>query len=122
MDRLIIGLTGAIGCGTTFLAENFFEKELQFERVSLSKILRIKYKEKYGEEPENRQALQEFGNELRKEDREILARTLDEQIISTKDTISFVIESIRNPAEINYFRNKYPEFILIGIFADYDVR
>lgn len=33
-----------------------------------------------------------------------------------------MIESIRNPAEINYFRENHTEFILIGIFAEYDVR
>lgn len=122
MGRFIIGLTGAFGCGTTFLAQYFFERKLNFERCSLSSILKAKYQEKYGKGFGERSALQEFGNELRSSDCAILAKELDEQFVSKDDNKSFIIESIRNPAEISYFRDKYPEFILIGIFADYDIR
>lgn len=120
MNRLIIGLTGAFGCGTSFLAENFFEKEENFTRCSLSKVLKDKYKKTYKKSHSSRHDLQEFGNNLREKDPAILAKEVDKQI---KDkSKNYVIESIRNPAEIQYFRNKYPEFILIGVFADYDVR
>jgi deoxycytidylate deaminase len=34
----------------------------------------------------------------------------------------FVIEAFRNPSEIEFFRNRYYEFYLISIFADYEVR
>lgn len=120
MKRLIIGLTGAFGCGTSFLAENFFEK-MGFERCSLSNVLKEKYKLEVGEELK-RSALQEYGNQLREKDASFLAKELDQSIISKHSEKNYVVESIRNPAEINYFRNKYPEFILIGVFADYDVR
>lgn len=116
-----MGLTGAFGSGTTFLADNFFEKE-GFKKGSLSQILKDKYKEEKGKPHESRRDLQEFGNELRERDVSILARLLDEEMISKEENQKFVIESIRNPAEIKYFREKYPEFILIGVFADYDVR
>lgn len=122
MSRLIVGLTGAFGSGTTFLAENFFEKEESFERCSLSKILKDEYVRQIGKKHENRHALQEFGNKLREKDAAILARKLDESEISKSPEKNYVIESIRNPAEIKYFRDKYPEFILIGVFADYDIR
>lgn len=92
MNRIIIGLTGAFGCGTSFLAENFFTKK-GFNQCSLSQILKDKYREKYGKDFDKRRDLQDF-----------------------------VIDSIKNPAEIRYFREKYPEFILVGVFADYDVR
>ena len=122
MGRLIIGLTGAFGSGTSFLAENFFAKR-GVKKYSLSQQLKEKFEEKYGQHYESRHELQDYGNELRKEDRAALAKILDEKSIANGDlTENIVIDSIRNPAEIKYFREKYPEFILIGVFADYDVR
>lgn len=121
MDRIIVGLTGAFGSGTSFLAKNFFEKR-GFHTCSLSQILKDKYVEVRGKEFKTRRDLQDFGNELRKNDSAILAKQLDEQTIDKDKEHSFVIDSIRNPAEIKYFRDKYPEFILIGVFADYDIR
>lgn len=121
MSRIIIGLTGAFGCGTSFLAENFFKKK-GFNQCSLSQILKDKYRETYGKDFDKRRDLQDFGNELRKDDSAILAKLLDEQVISCDQEHDFVIDSIKNPAEIKYFREKYSEFILIGVFADYDVR
>lgn len=117
-----MGLTGAFGSGTTFIAENFFANVEKFERCSLSQIVKDKYAEKEGKPHESRYDLQDFGNRLREKEGSILARLLDEEFIAQNSKKSIVIESIRNPAEIQYFREKYPEFILIGIFADYDVR
>ncbi len=120
MGRKIIGLTGAFGSGSSFLAKHFFEKK-GYKRCSLSDALREKYKKENGEEASTRVALQEFGNKLRESNPGILSQEVD-KIISEDAESDFVIESIRNPAEINYFREKYPEFTLIGIFAEYDVR
>lgn len=120
MNRIIVGLTGAFGSGTSFLATEFFEKS-NFLKCSLSDILRSEYEKKYGKKAETRNDLQEYGNELRKNDPSKLAKLVDKIILENKE-YNIVIESIRNPAEIGFFRNKYPEFILIGVFADYDVR
>lgn len=117
-----MGLTGAFGSGTTFIAENFFVKIEKFERCSLSKILKDKYVEQFGEPSQSRSQLQEFGNQLREKEPAILARLLDEEFVTQNNKKSIVIESIRNPAEIQYFREKYPEFVLVGIFADYSIR
>ncbi len=120
MGRKIIGLTGAFGSGSSFLAEHFFEKK-GYSRCSLSDALREKYKAEKGDEEPNRAMLQKFGNELREKDPSILAFEID-KIISQDSESDFIIESIRNPAEIRYFREKHTEFILIGVFAEYDVR
>ncbi len=120
LGRWIIGLTGAFGCGTSFLAENFFEKE-GYVRCSLSQILKDKYVKDKGEPHKTRHDLQEYGNELRSQNSAILAELLDDEYLKDKNE-NYVIESIRNPAEIKYFRDKYPEFILIGVFADYEIR
>jgi len=121
LNRVILGLTGAFGSGTTFLADNFFVKD-GFVKCSLSQVLKEKYAEEKGEAYKSRHDLQEYGNQLRANDSAVLAKLADERCISGNDECNFVIESIRNPAEIKYFRDKYPEFILIGVFADYDVR
>lgn len=121
MSRWIVGLTGAFGCGTSFLAEHFFEKE-GFTRCSLSQILKSKYAQDKGEPHKTRHDLQEYGNELRAKNSAVLAEELDKEVLEKDKSKSYVIESIRNPAEIKYFREKYPEFILVGVFADYDVR
>jgi len=34
----------------------------------------------------------------------------------------FVIEAFRNPYEVEYFRNRYYEFYLISLFANYEIR
>lgn len=47
MSRIIVGLTGAFGSGTSFLATEFFEKS-DFIKCSLSDILRSEYEKKYG--------------------------------------------------------------------------
>lgn len=121
MSRLIIGLTGAFGSGTTFLTDNFFLK-MGYHKCSLSKILKNKYVEDKGSSHKSRHELQEYGNELRKNNGAILAQLADEKYIADDKENDFVIESIRNPAEIKHFREKYPEFILVGVFADYDIR
>ena len=121
MGRLIVGLTGAFGSGTTFLADYFFVTD-GYKKCSLSQVLKDKYVEEKGTPHENRHALQEYGNELRSKDSAILAKLADERFIAGDNESNFVIESIRNPAEIKFYRDKYPEFILIGVFADYEVR
>lgn len=88
MERYIIGLTGAFGSGTTFLAQNFFEK-MDFDRCSLSDLLRKEYRENnkiQDDQPIDRSVLQDFGNEVRKTNAAYLAEKLDEQIISKAES------------------------------------
>ncbi len=120
MKRIIVGFTGAFGSGTTFIVDNFFVPE-DFIKLSLSTILKALYKKENKKSYENRQQLQEFGNSIRKKDIEALAKAVEEEIKKYPDK-NIVIDSIRNPAEAKYFRDNHPEFILIGVFADYDVR
>lgn len=122
MARLIVGLTGAFGSGTTFLADNFFAK-MGFTKYSLSEVLKEKYVEGKGVPHTSRHDLQEFGNKLRENDSSILAKEVDNKyILKCEQDENIVVDSIRNPAEIKFFREKYPEFILVGVFADYEIR
>lgn len=121
MRRLIIGLTGAFGSGATFIATQFLEKK-GYKKCSLSDILREENKNQGGDSSPSRKELQEFGNKVRRDNPAYLAQVLDAKVLSNDADSNFVIDSIRNPAEIKYFRDKYPEFILMGLFADYEKR
>jgi len=119
MSGLIIGLTGAFGSGTSYVADKFLVSEMGYEKLSLSTILKEKYAEKYGQTEPSRSELQRYGNELRKENPKILAEEVSKLI---QDGKKYVIDSIRNPKEIAYFREKYTNFILIGVFASFNTR
>lgn len=121
MGRVIVGFTGAFGSGTTFIKDHFFDG---YKKFSLSKILKDLYIKEYKvaqEQTIKRCYLQDYGNSKREQDSAFLAKEVDKEI-QKYPTDDIVIDSIRNPAEIKYFRDKYTEFILIGVFADYDVR
>ncbi len=118
----IIGLTGSFGSGCTFLAKTFLEP-MGYKIYSLSQELKELYTAETGEQPE-RSSLQDFGNNLRKtKGADYLARLI---IDKTKNQIDLsnskiIIDSIRNPAEVNFLRS-LPEFFLFGIYANKDIR
>ncbi|MCP2604720.1 AAA family ATPase [Candidatus Aminicenantes bacterium AH-873-B07] len=104
----LIGLTGPNGAGKGEAAKYFIKKS--YEYFSLSDEIREELK-KSGLEI-NRNNLIEKGNELREKfGSDILAKRVMKRI---KDKA--VIDSIRNPEEIRYFR-KQGGFILICIDA-----
>ncbi|HML69183.1 MAG TPA: deaminase [Clostridia bacterium] len=136
MERIIFGLTGAFGSGCSFLAEHFFVKNFAYRKYSLSDELKHKYALENGEEYKSRSDLQKFGNEVRRADIAALAKAvlvkinaddIAEQERAKTDGKEYhqapiIIDSIRNPAEIEFFRANCPSFVLFAIFADYDTR
>lgn len=42
--------------------------------------------------------------------------------IDGKDTNHFIVECFRNPSEVEFFRNRYYEFYLLSLFADFKTR
>ena len=122
--RLIVGLTGAFGSGTSYIAKKFF-KEKGYVKLSLADSLKEEYnkhlKDSGKEIPEDisRKDLQDYGNFLRADDREFLAKNVNELI---QNDTNYVIDSFRNPAEIEFFRSKHTDFILIGVFATRSIR
>lgn len=114
---MIIGLTGTNGAGKGTVAEIL--KEKGFEYHSLSDELREELKRRGVSE--NRDALIALGNELReKEGPGTLAKRMASRIRKSKKD-SFVIDSIRNPAEIEELR-KNKSFILLAVDADIGLR
>jgi deoxycytidylate deaminase len=118
-------MVGSFGSGCTKIANEFIEDK-GYKSVSLSKILRdfyyIEHSDKKGKDISRRE-LQNFGNILRqKNGNDFLAVKANELIDSEKEQEKWVIDSIRNEGEVNFFKDKYPNFYLIGIFADCDIR
>jgi len=112
---MYIGLTGRIAAGKGQVSEYF--KNLGFEYVSLSNAVREEAK-KRGIEI-TRENLQDLGNKLRNESG---AEALAEIIVGGFDmSKNYVIDGIRNPAEIIHFRN-LENFYLISINANRTVR
>lgn len=121
MGFKIIGVVGQIASGKGILVKYLTEK-LGFTSFSLSSIVHAELKKK-GVKKFTRQALQDVGDELRKkEGNDVLARRTIKKIKNLKSKIqNYVIEGIRNPAEIEFFK-KNKDFILIGIKADREIR
>lgn len=109
----LIGLTGTNGAGKGEVAAFFVKKG--FHYFSLSDLIREKLRKK-GEEA-NRNNLIKMGNELReKYGPNILARMVIKKIKEKA-----VIDSIRNPKEVDFFR-KQKNFILLAIDAPAELR
>jgi len=130
----IIGLTGPIGSGCTTLSEGLEEKS--FKRISVSKLIKDKFKEIYGKEP----TLKDYGPDWRAELQDIGNRgrngefAANKQVnadyrhywveLALKDVIdeNVVIDGIRNIGEVDWLRKRHTEFWLIAVYADYQTQ
>jgi deoxycytidylate deaminase/dephospho-CoA kinase len=122
----IIGLTGSFGSGCTYAADHILVK-LGFRKVSLSELLRDQYRASHVGEPGeiSRRALQEFGDRVRREHGpSFLAELAHHEIFDAGQGIStkWVVDSIRNPAEVHYLRSQFPTFFLFGFYATKELR
>jgi deoxycytidylate deaminase len=119
---IVIGITGTFGSGCSFIVENFLSRD-NFEYHSLSLVLREKYKEMYPmEDNPSRMTLQDFGDKIREENgSDFLAKQICD-IIKVDDSKVHIVDSIRNPYEIEYLRSTYQRFYILGVNADIEVR
>lgn len=116
---LIIGVVGQIASGKGILVKYLTEK-LGFVSFSLSSIIHDELNKK-GTKEFTRQTLQDKGDELRRGyGDDVLARRLNEVIKGQKKD-RVIIEGIRNPAEIEFFK-KNQKLILIGVKASRKLR
>lgn len=113
----IIGLVGPIASGKGAVAK-YLEKK-GYQVFSLSSIVREEVAKK--NIPETRKALQDMGDFLRKKyGGDVLAkRTLGK--IKNSSFGKVVIDSIRNPLEVDFLKQK-TDMLLLGIVAPPDVR
>lgn len=113
---MIIGLTGTLASGKGEIAE--FLKPLGHEYLSLSQEVRAEARERGIEE--TREELQNLGNKMRAERGpgywayRTAARIMEMQ---NEGKEKFVIDGLRNPAEILALQKKLPSFYLLAVDA-----
>jgi dephospho-CoA kinase len=121
-DTIILGFTGSIGSGCSYIAEGI-EKHYKYKRYVLSDILRKLAKERRIPHPTT-ENLQDIGDELRaSKGNSVLVSKLFESI-DTFDLKSFdgiIIDSIRNDGEV-YVLRQFPYFFLFSIHAEKEIR
>jgi dephospho-CoA kinase len=115
--RVIIGLTSFIGAGKTTVGDYLVKKGFVF--YSLSDVIREEIRSRGLEITRDR--LTEVGNELRKKfGSSVLADRIIEKI-SKEPSENYVIDSIRNPAEIEALK-KRKDFKLLFVDAPIETR
>jgi len=137
-EKFIIGLTGSVGSGCTTLSNVL--AECKFQRISISDLIKNKFRELHEKEPNKdsygpnwRYELQTIGNRGRRgefagssSEEDVKAYWVKQAIdqINKKVNNDIVIDGIRNMGEVEYLRHKYPQghFWLIAVHADYEVR
>lgn len=116
--KIILGLTGLDCSGKTLVAEYLVSKK-RFLHISISGIIREEVQRR-GLVP-TREMLINVGNDLReKEGKDALIKRACKKI-DEGDAERIVIESIRNPGEVEYLR-KLHGLSLIGVVASPKVR
>jgi deoxycytidylate deaminase len=124
--ELIIGLTGSFGAGCT-TTSLFLKEEKNFVSFSLSDALKEKAKREIKnfqkiENKEKRRILQDLGDNLRKKNAAILTIPIIKEI-DKRRLKRVVIDSIRNTAEIEAFKDRFGDkFFLLAIDAEADIR
>lgn len=129
---LVIGLTGSIGSGCTdAVAQKRLAQQHGLAFHSLSHMLKERARAagrgEFGDltlSPQ-REALQDFGDELRESDAAVLAQECAQHMRRQFDAgtaMEFVVDSIRNPEEVHYFRDIFPNFYLAAVLAPQQVR
>jgi deoxycytidylate deaminase len=119
-DTIILGFTGSIGSGCTYIAKGIAHQH-GFKYFSLSDILRSIAKEE--RQPTNTiEALQNFGNELRnKKGKSYLVEKLIDSINEDYSEQGIIIDSIKNDGECQTLR-QFPYFYLFSVHADENIR
>lgn len=118
----VIGLVGPFGSGCSYVADKIVELR-GYKKLSLSSELKNIYADRNSGKEPTREQLQEFGNCMREENgSDYLAKRVLTKIEADNSVPGYVIDSIRNPGEASFFRNNLPQFFLLGIFAEPDVR
>lgn len=113
---MIIGLTGSMGSGKGEIVNILNEKG--FEYITLSSMVREEARKRGISE--EREKLMEVGNSMRHEDGAGVLAKRALLKIAESDCNNWVIDGIRNPAEITELRNAENVYI-VGVYTDKNV-
>ncbi len=116
MKEILIGLTGQMGSGKGEIIKILEMKG--FRKISLSDMVRAEVK-RQGRDV-NRSEMQDIGNSLRKVGGAGILGKLVKESIEKSEYTKWVIDGIRNPAEIEHLR-QLDCFSLIGVKASVSV-
>lgn len=124
-----VGLTGQFGAGCTEVVAAYLQ-ELGFGYYSLSNIVKESASKRLGgleyqklSKKKLRQLLQDEGDSQRKADVTAIAKKVCDQIITDKcENKDIVIDSIRNPAEIDLLDSRLLNFFLLAVDASSEIR
>lgn len=132
-DQFIIGLTGPIGSGCTTLSNGLADKPYGYKRVSVSDLIKEKFREIHGKEP----TLKDYGPDWRAELQDIGNRGRNGEFVDDRnptedyrgywvkratdnvDGDNLVIDGIRNIGEVEWLRRQCSQFWLVAVYADY---
>jgi len=117
MKKTVLAAVGPMAAGKGTLIEIL--KKKGFESSSTSDRIREEIRRRRQEV--NRKSLTDVGDELRQKFGEDVLAQRTAEYIKNSESEYFVIDSIRNPKEIEFFKNKYGMRI-ISIDADQKVR
>lgn len=118
--KTVIGLVGPIASGKGVVARILESRG--FSRYILSDVIRaeIASREQF-DLIDDRQTLQDVGNELRQEHGPEVLAYLTGLSIEEDPNRLIVLDGIRNPGEVKFLKQKYGA-IIIGIDADLEMR
>lgn len=116
MSKLIIGLTGSMGCGKGEIVKILEKKGFQY--ITLSMMVREEARKRGV--AEEREKLMEVGNSMRKESGAgVLAQRALEKIENSEGDL-WIVDGIRNPAEIDALK-KGENVHIVGVSTDREV-
>ena len=126
----VIGLTGSFGSGCSYIAKEILEGQLGYKRFSLTEVLKKDFEATHSKKADQatRRELQDHGDTMRHDKgASVLADKVYSQIEEHKKTAktgqNYVVDSIRNPAEIRALRGNFHDtFFLFGISAATEIR
>lgn len=135
--NFVIGIAGSVGSGCTEISKILEKKD--FQRLSLSSLIKRKFKEIHCKEPtfgdfgeDWRLELQNIGNYGREgkyspnNNGDNKGYWIELALKNTEDNLrgDLVIDGIRNRGEVEFLRDAFPQtqFWLIAVYADYETR
>ena len=129
-NKIVVGITGQFGSGCTMLGEHLNTdkgfKHYKFRDIIEQAAIKRLTKRVWDQldKTKRRKELQTQGNILREKKASTVAKAiLDEINRNSDDEKDIVIETIRNPAEIELFKAKFGErFFLISLYSSAQVR